>query len=105
MRIVIVGAGEVGYNVAETLSTEGYDVTVVEQDDERAASALIEQFLDLARFGLVRRGEDQQRLVGRRGAETDRGPAPVREAGRVHRNPWRKARAGRMTARARAAKS
>ena len=37
MRIVIVGAGEVGYNVAETLSTEGYDVTVVEQDDERAA--------------------------------------------------------------------
>ena len=37
MRIVIVGAGEVGYNVAETRSTEGYDVTVVEQDDERAA--------------------------------------------------------------------
>ena len=37
MRIVIVGAGEVGYNVAETLSTEGFDVTVVEQNDERAA--------------------------------------------------------------------
>ncbi len=36
MRIVVVGAGEVGYSVAQTLSEEGYDVTVVEQNEERA---------------------------------------------------------------------
>ena len=37
MKIVVVGAGEVGYNVSRDLSSEGHDVTVVEQDDERAS--------------------------------------------------------------------
>jgi trk system potassium uptake protein TrkA len=36
MRIVIVGAGEVGYHVAKSLSTEGHDITVIEEDEERA---------------------------------------------------------------------
>ncbi|MDR1732233.1 MAG: Trk system potassium transporter TrkA [Synergistaceae bacterium] len=39
MRIVIVGAGEVGFTLAETLSSEGHDVNVVEQDDVRADRA------------------------------------------------------------------
>ena len=37
MKIVVVGAGEVGYNVSRDLSSEGHDVTVVEQNDERAS--------------------------------------------------------------------
>lgn len=36
MRIVVVGGGEVGYSVANTLSSEGHDVTVVEENEERA---------------------------------------------------------------------
>ncbi|MDR2137222.1 MAG: Trk system potassium transporter TrkA [Synergistaceae bacterium] len=39
MKIVIVGAGEVGFGVAATLSEEGHDVNVVERDEERAAKA------------------------------------------------------------------
>ncbi|MFP5331707.1 MAG: Trk system potassium transporter TrkA [Acidimicrobiia bacterium] len=37
MRIVIVGAGAVGSYLAERLSTEGQDVVVIEDDEERAA--------------------------------------------------------------------
>ncbi len=36
MKTVVVGGGEVGYSVAGTLSEEGHDVTVVEEDEERA---------------------------------------------------------------------
>jgi trk system potassium uptake protein TrkA len=39
VKIVIVGAGEVGFGVAATLSEEGHDVNVVERDEERAAKA------------------------------------------------------------------
>lgn len=37
MKIVVVGGGEVGWSVAETLSGEDHDVTVVEEDEDRAA--------------------------------------------------------------------
>ncbi|NLA90180.1 MAG: Trk system potassium transporter TrkA [Synergistaceae bacterium] len=37
MNIVVVGGGEVGWSVAETLSGEDHDVTVVEEDEDRAA--------------------------------------------------------------------
>ena len=36
MKIVVVGSGEVGYSVAQTLSEDGHDVTVVEENEERA---------------------------------------------------------------------
>jgi trk system potassium uptake protein TrkA len=39
MRVIIVGAGEVGYHLAERLSQEGQDVVVVEMDSERAERA------------------------------------------------------------------
>lgn len=39
MNVVIVGAGEVGRNVARTLSGEGHNVYVVEHDEAQARSA------------------------------------------------------------------
>jgi trk system potassium uptake protein TrkA len=38
MRAIVIGAGEVGTNVARTLSADGVDVTVVEADETRAAT-------------------------------------------------------------------
>jgi len=35
LKIVIVGAGEVGYNVSRDLSEEGHDITIVELDETR----------------------------------------------------------------------
>ena len=35
MKIIIVGAGEVGYNIADVLSKEGQDVTIIDQDESR----------------------------------------------------------------------
>lgn len=45
MNIVIVGAGEVGRSVAFTLSAEGHDIYMVEQDEDRAKA--IEEDLDV----------------------------------------------------------
>ena len=45
MRVVIVGAGEVGFNVAENLSAQGHDVIVVENDEARAMK--VESDLDV----------------------------------------------------------
>ncbi len=39
MRVIIVGAGEVGYHLAERLSQENQDVVVIERDAERAEQA------------------------------------------------------------------
>ena len=38
MKAIVIGAGEVGVNVARTLSADGHDVTVVERDAERCAA-------------------------------------------------------------------
>jgi len=35
MRIVIIGAGKLGYSVAQLLAQEQYDVVVIEQDEQR----------------------------------------------------------------------
>jgi trk system potassium uptake protein TrkA len=45
LRVVVVGAGEVGFNVANNLSDQGHDVIVVENDDMRAAK--VESDLDV----------------------------------------------------------
>ncbi|MGA7396614.1 MAG: Trk system potassium transporter TrkA, partial [Solirubrobacterales bacterium] len=39
MRALVIGAGEVGMNVARTLSTDGHEVTVVEKGQERCEQA------------------------------------------------------------------
>ncbi len=38
MRVLVIGAGEVGFHLAERLSEEGHDVVVVEADPDRAQS-------------------------------------------------------------------
>lgn len=45
MRAIIIGAGKIGYNVAQTLSQEGHDVFVIEQDEDR--KQLVEENLDV----------------------------------------------------------
>jgi len=45
MKAIIVGAGKVGYNIAQMLSYEGHDVTVIEIDEERLTA--IEEHLDV----------------------------------------------------------
>ncbi len=37
MKAIVIGAGEVGFNVARTLSVDGHDVTVVDSDPSRCA--------------------------------------------------------------------
>ncbi len=38
MRVIVVGAGEVGFHIAERLSKEGHAVTVIEKDPERESA-------------------------------------------------------------------
>lgn len=45
MKVVVVGAGEVGYTVAKSLSQQGHDVTLVEKDEMRASK--VENELDV----------------------------------------------------------
>lgn len=45
MRIVIVGAGKVGYTLAQRLTQEGHDITVIEREAERRA--ILERHLDV----------------------------------------------------------
>lgn len=45
MKVVIVGAGEVGHHLAETLSCENHDVTVIEHDE--AIAAQLDQHADV----------------------------------------------------------
>ncbi len=35
MRVVVIGAGEVGYNIADTLSGEGNDIIIIDREGER----------------------------------------------------------------------
>lgn len=45
MRAIIIGAGKIGYNIAETLALEGHDVFVIEKDEER--KRVIDDTLDV----------------------------------------------------------
>ncbi|MCD6362540.1 MAG: Trk system potassium transporter TrkA [Synergistetes bacterium] len=38
MRVIIVGAGEVGFNLAKVLSSEGHDVVLIERDERKIFS-------------------------------------------------------------------
>lgn len=45
MRVIIVGAGKVGFNIAQMLSQENHDVIVIERDEER--QRIVEENLDV----------------------------------------------------------
>ncbi|MGI6226383.1 MAG: Trk system potassium transporter TrkA [Peptococcales bacterium] len=45
MRVIIIGAGKVGYNIAQILSYENHDIVVIEKDEERYK--IIEESLDV----------------------------------------------------------
>ncbi|MBP1688515.1 MAG: hypothetical protein H6Q33_4658, partial [Deltaproteobacteria bacterium] len=45
MKTIVIGAGEVGYHIAERLSREGHDVVVIEQDP--AVRARVQDELDV----------------------------------------------------------
>lgn len=45
MKVIIIGAGKVGFSMAQLLSSENHDVTVIEQDPER--QQILENMLDV----------------------------------------------------------
>jgi len=45
VKIVIVGAGKVGYTLAQRLTEEGHEITVIEKDEERRE--IIQSNLDI----------------------------------------------------------
>ncbi|NLC06580.1 MAG: Trk system potassium transporter TrkA, partial [Syntrophomonadaceae bacterium] len=49
MRVIIVGAGKVGFNLAQMLSYEQHDVVVIEMDEERRQ--IIGEHLDIQTVG------------------------------------------------------
>ena len=59
MRVIVVGAGEVGTHVAQLLSREGSDVTVIESDAARIAQ--IDKLLDVT---IVQVNDDPYVIAG-----------------------------------------
>ena len=68
MKIVLVGAGEVGFSVAKSLSQDGHDLVVVEENEDRAYKA--EQELDVM---LVRGNGARPQVLERAGVHPDSG--------------------------------
>lgn len=71
MRIVIVGAGEVGFSVARSLSQDGHDIIVVEENPDRAAK--VESELDV----MVVRGNGARPGVLEKAGLTGSSPAEM----------------------------
>ena len=51
LRIVIIGAGKLGYSIAELLSKEQYDIVVVDQNEARLET--VKDTLDSRNFYAV----------------------------------------------------
>ena len=61
MKVVIVGAGEVGFHIADRLSREGHDVTVVEKKD---VSDSVQQVERLPIEAVAHAGDDRSQRDG-----------------------------------------
>lgn len=72
MRIVIVGAGEVGYSVAKNLSEDGHNIIVVEEDEDRAAK--VDNELDVI---VVRGNGARPSVLARAGIKTGCKDIPI----------------------------
>ena len=49
MKVVIIGAGEVGFHVAKALSEENYDITIIDIDIKNVKEQLRTLMLSLLR--------------------------------------------------------
>ena len=49
MRVIIIGAGKVGFNLAQMLSMEKHEVMVIEQNEER--QEILNEQLDIQVIG------------------------------------------------------
>ena len=92
--VVVIGAGEVGVNVARTMSLDGHDVTIVEADPDVAAAA--------ERVGRVGRGGQRCQPPsaaggGRRARRPVRGGHPDRRGERDRGPGGAAARRGRRS--------
>ena len=67
MKIIILGAGRVGYSVAESLVSERNDITVIDTDAERLED--LQNRFDLR--GVVGNGTDVRVLAEAGAADTD----------------------------------
>ena len=45
MRVIIIGAGKVGFKLAEKLSQENHEVLVIEQNEDRRK--ILQEYLDV----------------------------------------------------------
>lgn len=45
MRVIIIGAGKIGFNIAKVLTEQGHDVVIIEKDEERAN--ILQENLDI----------------------------------------------------------
>lgn len=75
MRIVLVGAGEVGYSVAKNLSEDGHSITVIEENSDKAARVDTDLNVQviigsgaspsvLEQAGITQENNDVQMLIG-----------------------------------------
>ncbi|MDD2212351.1 MAG: Trk system potassium transporter TrkA, partial [Clostridia bacterium] len=48
MRVIIIGAGKIGFNIAKILVEENYDVVIIEKQEERAKN--VQEYLDVEVF-------------------------------------------------------
>jgi len=58
IKIVVIGAGEVGYNLMKTLSKENFDITIIEINEEKCQK--ITSSMDVR--GIVGNGASQRIL-------------------------------------------
>ncbi|MGQ3330076.1 FAD-dependent oxidoreductase [Halorubrum sp. FL23] len=52
LRVVIVGGGHVGYHTARRLANSGYDIVIVEKDENRV-DFLSKQYIATSFMGMV----------------------------------------------------
>ena len=87
MKILILGAGQVGGTLAESLAKESFDITLIDQDSDRlrelGSRLIVEALQRRERLGLQLQLDAIKHLLGRRTCSSEpwpythsRNPAP-----------------------------